>query len=292
MERRAAECFEFSGISTSRLGSSNSRSAQTSAASIVSSWLKESAHHSTAEQGSSADQADQKAHRRSPSEAAFEASASELKLKRIAPPPSLSPLLAIPQADPSEVIPVNPSEPTSIIARALLCDERNECAFGDQSGQNFFQVKVHHRSAFASLRSRSGILPDSYLTSLSRCAKFHATGGKSKSKFFRTLDDVYVVKSVNQEEIDMFAASADKYFAYLENVHVRSEPSILVTIVGIYTVVTSTDGARPTKIHLIILDNLFRGVDTARVYDLKGNERNRYVKNPRAIRCCRRTFGK
>ena len=203
--------------------------------------------------------------------------ANEL-IPRVPLPPELSSSFPL-FGDSKVVVQVRLDEPTSIIARALASEESLavDAKHVDVALSEAMKVRLHFPQQFHDLRASRDETPSAYVASLARCAAYHATGGKSKSTFFRTADDVYVVKTVNAEELDMFASIADRYFEYLGAVHGASQkPSILVNIVGAYTLVA--EGAKKT--HLVVLDNLFCGVKVERAFDLKGNERNRYVKNP------------
>ena len=56
---------------------------------------------------------------------------------------------------------------------------------------------------------------EDYLTSLSRCVRWAARGGKSGSAFHKTRDDRLVVKQMSRFEMQSFLDVAQHYFAYV-----------------------------------------------------------------------------
>ncbi|CAD6980451.1 unnamed protein product [Tilletia controversa] len=130
---------------------------------------------------------------------------------------------------------------------------------------------------FAALRSKWGIGED-FLESLSRCNTWNAAGGKSKSQFFKTSDDRYVAKQLlnvwNLDEMEAFLAFSPAYLRYAHNAVVNNCPSLLVKILGCYSIkIKHADGVK-LKMTLQIVENLFAGDEDERCglvrYDLKG----------------------
>ena len=54
-----------------------------------------------------------------------------------------------------------------------------------------------------------------FIRSLSRCFTWLARGGKSGSKFCKTLDDRLILKQMSKPEIQSFLDFAPKYFEYI-----------------------------------------------------------------------------
>jgi 1-phosphatidylinositol-3-phosphate 5-kinase len=60
------------------------------------------------------------------------------------------------------------------------------------------------------------------------------TGGKTKSKFYRSFDEKYVFKEVKRAEFKMFMEFAPSYFDYLCKSFFHSYPCTLCKILGAY----------------------------------------------------------
>ena len=177
-----------------------------------------------------------------------------------------------------------------------------------------FSIKAYNALQFYALRElcfNGGEQNMEFLESLSRCTPWQATGGKSKSHFYKTQDQRFVVKSITTEELDLFQNIHSKYFSHLECILGNDLPTALVKIFGVYTVYirekevdetydsVNEDAQSPrvvggetqdshdkaetpavSKIHLIVMENLFQE-DFAVKFDLKGTfNRNRQVMNP------------
>jgi len=120
-----------------------------------------------------------------------------------------------------------------------------------------FNVKIYCPLHFYALRQamfnfveENEILLDpevSFLESISRCHRWNATGGKSKSLFFKTKDARFILKSITSEELDMFMTIAPKYFEHLANVKRHGLPTSMLKIVGVYSVVVKDTPPQPPK---------------------------------------------
>ncbi|KAE8224564.1 hypothetical protein CF319_g2563 [Tilletia indica] len=141
---------------------------------------------------------------------------------------------------------------------------------------------------FAALRSKWGIGED-FLESLSRCNTWNAAGGKSKSQFFKTADDRFVAKQLlnvwNLDEMEAFLAFSPAYLRYAHNAVVNHCPSLLVKILGCYSIKIKHGDSVKLKMTLQIVENLFAGDEDEGSglvrYDLKGI-RERKVKSSSA----------
>lgn len=75
-------------------------------------------------------------------------------------------------------------------------DERPHIKYDFTIGKRLkFSCTVYYAKQFDSLRRRCGI-EDVFLHSLSRCENWAAQGGKSRSNFWKTSDDQFIVKSL------------------------------------------------------------------------------------------------
>lgn len=75
-----------------------------------------------------------------------------------------------------------------------------------------------------------------FVLSLSNSQKWAASGGKSGAAFSRTFDEMFVIKSINRTELQMFLDCAPSYFEYLSKSFFHGLPTILCKIVGVYQI--------------------------------------------------------
>jgi 1-phosphatidylinositol-3-phosphate 5-kinase len=142
-----------------------------------------------------------------------------------------------------------------------------------------FSCTVYYPRQFHALRLCVCKGDYSFLQSLSRCAKWKATGGKSGSTFCKTRDDRYVLKYVKKPELKMLLDMSKQYFSYMAQSSFHNLPSMLCRIVGAYQVSwKKSKGDRLNSQYIIVMPNLFYQTPTSRVFDLKGSARNRYIK--------------
>ena len=140
------------------------------------------------------------------------------------------------------------------------------------------QCKTYFARQFAWLRSLIGLDEKVFAQSLSRCKPWKARGGKSNSRFARTLDERFILKQVQGVELDGFLAFAPIYFDYFSKVYFQQVPTAICKIVGIFSVTISRKGKSPVKVDLIVQENLFYGHHISKVFDLKGSLRSRYAR--------------
>lgn len=110
-----------------------------------------------------------------------------------------------------------------------------------------------------------------FLASLSRCDPWQSSGGKSGASFYKTADGRFLLKQLNNHELDNLKKNVTKYFAYI-----TQKRSLMAKIVGLYTVGYKT-GNGGVKFDLVVLENLFHNRKISESYDLKGSMRNRFV---------------
>ncbi|XP_063957816.1 1-phosphatidylinositol 3-phosphate 5-kinase-like isoform X2 [Lytechinus pictus] len=154
-----------------------------------------------------------------------------------------------------------------------------ELQFSDETSTQFF-CGVYFAAQFQELRKI--IFPvgeDVFIRSLSRCMQWVARGGKSGSKFMKTMDDRLILKQMSKSEAHSFLNFAPHYFQYIQKAHENNKPTALTKILGFYKVgfqnpVTNT----AQKLDLLVQENLFYKRRIAQVFDLKGSVRNRHVK--------------
>ncbi|KAG9444094.1 hypothetical protein H6P81_015434 [Aristolochia fimbriata] len=149
---------------------------------------------------------------------------------------------------------------------------------GKLSGKGKYSVICVHAKQFLDLRGRCCPSELDYISSLSRCKKWDAQGGKSKVFFAKTLDDRFIVKQVKKTELDSFLKFAPDYFKHISESLSTGSQSCLAKILGIYQVIIRQDkNGKELKIDLMVMENLLFGRNVTRLYDLKGALHSRYV---------------
>lgn len=152
---------------------------------------------------------------------------------------------------------------------------------GKLPGKSKYSVVCIHAKQFYSLRRRCCPSELDYISSLSRCKKWDAQGGKSGVYFAKTLDDRFIVKQVKKTELDSFLKFAPEYFNHISHSLSTGSQTCLAKILGIYQVIIrQSKSGKEVKIDLIVMENLFFGHNISRMYDLKGAlHRNASEKN-------------
>ena len=143
-----------------------------------------------------------------------------------------------------------------------------------------FKCITYYPRQFHALRSHTCNGDYDFIQSMSRSEKWATTGGKSGSTFSKTSDDRYALKYVKKMELDMFLESiAQQYFAHMAKVCFHDLPSALVKILGVYTLSWQRGKKEGmSALHVIVMPNLFYQKPNVKRFDLKGSERNRYIK--------------
>ncbi len=117
---------------------------------------------------------------------------------------------------------------------------------------------------FAALRERWGVEHD-FAHSLARCSPWAATGGKSKSAFFKTADERFIAKQLltvwSVDEKEAFLEFAPAYIRYMMNSAVNACPTLLVKIAGVYSIKIkdTKSGETKLKMNVMLLENLWAG---------------------------------
>lgn len=75
-----------------------------------------------------------------------------------------------------------------------------------------------------------------FARSLCRSVVWEARGGKSGSKFSKTIDDRFVLKEMSKTDISIFENFAPNYFEYLTQCSMKQQPTLLAKIFGVFKV--------------------------------------------------------
>ncbi|XP_078492438.1 1-phosphatidylinositol 3-phosphate 5-kinase isoform X2 [Ciona intestinalis] len=156
--------------------------------------------------------------------------------------------------------------------------EHLEIQFSDSTTK--FYCKIYFASKFKDLREKFLDIPEStYISSLSRCVRWDARGGKSGLSFHKTLDDRLVLKQMSKFELQSFLDVAPSYLSHVSDAIRGNTPTALSKILGVYRVsFRNMTTNRSFKQDLLIMENLFYKRNIQQVFDLKGSVRNRHVK--------------
>ncbi|XP_058461080.1 putative 1-phosphatidylinositol 3-phosphate 5-kinase isoform X2 [Malaya genurostris] len=75
-----------------------------------------------------------------------------------------------------------------------------------------------------------------FARSLCRSTLWEAQGGKSGSKFSKTIDDQFILKEMSKTDVSIFESFAPNYFEYLHQCLATDQPTLLVKIFGVFKV--------------------------------------------------------
>ncbi|XP_066330548.1 putative 1-phosphatidylinositol-3-phosphate 5-kinase FAB1D isoform X2 [Miscanthus floridulus] len=139
-----------------------------------------------------------------------------------------------------------------------------------------YSVTVVYDNQFFALRKKCCPSELAYITSLSRCKKWNAQGGKSKAYFAKTTDDRFIIKQIKKTEFESFITFAPDYFKHVYHSLDTGSQTCLAKILGIYQVKQIRHG-KEVKIDLMVMENLLFGHNISRIYDLKGATFSRRV---------------
>ena len=169
-------------------------------------------------------------------------------------------------------------------------DERPHIKYDWTIGKRLkFSCTVYYAKHFDALRRRCGI-SDLFLKSLVSSMNWTAQGGKSRSNFWKTSDERFIIKSlVNAWNVaDLYVLScsrilllistfrqvlielAPSYFRYMDAT--ASKATVLAKLIGFYTIEIKNleTGAVQSKADLLVMENLFYNRNISKTFDLKG----------------------
>ena len=156
-----------------------------------------------------------------------------------------------------------------------------------------FSCTVYYAKQFDLLRKRCQVDDHGFLNSLAKSANWAAQGGKSKSNFWKTEDERFIIKTLlnawnvadlyvplflslathlltfgmkRQSLIDL----APSYFQYLDSTATKA--TLLAKLIGFYTVEIRNleSGSVQAKADLLVMENLFYDQRIDKTFDLKG----------------------
>lgn len=105
-------------------------------------------------------------------------------------------------------------------------------------------------------------------------------GGQTQSEFFKSADDLFIIKVIKENEFNMFKLFAINYFKHVNRITKDKKRNLLAKIYGMYEVKLNYQNT----FYCIVMENLFVNINQdqyIQVYDLKGSEKNRLEKENR-----------
>ncbi|KFB47996.1 AGAP005216-PA-like protein [Anopheles sinensis] len=116
-----------------------------------------------------------------------------------------------------------------------------------------------------------------FARSLSKSVRWEARGGKSGSKFSKTVDDRFVLKEMSRTDLTIFENFAPNYFEYLQRCIKQKHITLLAKIFGVFKITIKRKDNTSVESSVLVMENLFCGKEISEKYDLKGSDRNRLV---------------
>ncbi|KAK5126571.1 hypothetical protein LTR85_009505 [Meristemomyces frigidus] len=166
-------------------------------------------------------------------------------------------------------------EQQKAIEASLLSDTGTHMKYSFAHGTVKASCKIFYAESFDALRRRCGVA-DRFVESMSRCLKFDSKGGKTKSLFLKTLDNRFIIKSLQEVELKAFTKFAPDYFAFMSYTLFHGVPSVIAKMFGLFQVIIKNPATgMDFSYYLLVMENLFYERNPNRRFDLKGSMRNR-----------------
>ncbi|KZO99800.1 hypothetical protein CALVIDRAFT_510745 [Calocera viscosa TUFC12733] len=166
--------------------------------------------------------------------------------------------------------------------RLPVIEEKPHLRYDWQVGKKLkFSCTVYYAQQFEALRRLCGVETE-MIESLSECVEWKAEGGKSRSRFFKSKDDRYIIKTLvnawHVSDLQVLLDVSPILFRYVDSL--GDKPSTLAKLLGFYSVeVKNSETSAQTMIDVLVMENIFYQQQVNRQYDLKGIE-GRRVKAP------------
>ena len=154
-----------------------------------------------------------------------------------------------------------------------------------------YEIKVFYPRQFQTLRTLYFSENfENFIFSIKDSENWELTGGKSKAKFYRTLDEKFALKNISENEFNMLLDSANNYFNHLSKYFFEKRPTLFAKIFGAFHIKIKNPKEKEKNYYLIYMENIYYNILTKnnfdnfntlesnlRVYDLKGSKINRYI---------------
>lgn len=133
-------------------------------------------------------------------------------------------------------------------------------------GKKSYQMTLYSPEKFSAYRKKQNIEEEQFIKSMQNFKPFKNTG-KSGSTFLLTSDNKYLLKTMNTSERDMLFDMMKEEGGLLK----KDGPSFLCKFFGAFKIKQTTNPLMPNTKIMCIMNNLFLGIKTNYVYDLKGS---------------------
>ncbi|SMY23254.1 unnamed protein product [Zymoseptoria tritici ST99CH_1A5] len=175
--------------------------------------------------------------------------------------------------------PSKEDEHRSDIEASLLSDTGTHMKYSFTHNSVRASCKIFYAESFDALRRRCNVA-DRFIESMSRCIKFDSKGGKTKSLFLRTLDNRFIIKSLQEVELKAFTKFAPDYFNFMSYTLFHGVPSVIAKMFGLFQVnIRNPNTGVDFSYYLLVMENLFYERNPNRRFDLKGSMRNRKIES-------------
>lgn len=138
------------------------------------------------------------------------------------------------------------------------------------------KVTVYYPAFFEAMRMAYGIDLASFIQSLALNNQWKEnSGGKSKAKFIKSYDELFLIKQLQKNEFFMIQSYSKHFFSYMWSVLNGKNESIMTKIFGLFEVYVNNN-----TYYYMVMENLFYMLKNENliIYDLKGSEKNRFAK--------------
>jgi hypothetical protein len=141
------------------------------------------------------------------------------------------------------------------------------------------KVKLHRPIQFAIIRHLSGIDHVDFVTSMSEtfAGQVNFTGGKSTAKFYKTFDELFIIKQVSENEMSSFLSFSQNYFEYIFKKLVSKKLFAISRLFACFEIESSVTNK---KEFYFVMENVANGLvhkESLKLFDLKGSEKNRFA---------------
>ncbi|KIY49694.1 hypothetical protein FISHEDRAFT_40949 [Fistulina hepatica ATCC 64428] len=177
---------------------------------------------------------------------------------------------------------------------ALVIDDRPHIKYDWTIGTRLkFSCTVYYAKQFDLMRRKCGIDNTNFLKSMSESMDWTADGGKSKSNFWKTADNRFIIKSLvnawNTADLQVLLDLAPSYFRYIDST--ATKPSVIAKLLGFFTVEIRNleTGALQSHVDLLVMENIFYEQKIDKIFDLKGMQ-GRKVKAKAATQASKTLF--
>ncbi|ELP90741.1 phosphatidylinositol-4-phosphate 5-kinase, putative [Entamoeba invadens IP1] len=123
----------------------------------------------------------------------------------------------------------------------------------------------------ADVVDQSNTYEDEFIKSIAFILETTTSGGKSKSDFYKSYDERFLLKEMQTVELKAFLLNGPGYFRYMKTHH----ESLLVRNLGVFTAGMKIGSTKIEKITFLVMENVFYGQHPNKTYDLKGTLKKR-----------------